>query len=271
VSGFDPDDFSKPHAPRVVLVSPRGGANVGSVCRALKNMGGGTLYVVNGRYDRREARRMAVHAGDIFESRREVETLAEALEGAGTVVGTTARGGHYRDRAEDVRTVCADLASELDCADPTVLEPALVFGPEESGLANEHIGMCQRLVAIPTAPEYTSLNLAQAALLCLYEIHCSRRERRGRSFPGSSGVVRADAGAVEEMFTHLEAALFEIGFASDQTSPHVMQTLRGLLGRAGLDEREVRVFRGIARQIAWYARGGHEVAAAKRAQGEKIR
>jgi tRNA/rRNA methyltransferase len=256
---------------RVVLVSPRGGANVGSVCRAMKNMGAGALYVVDGRYDRSEARRMAVHAGDVFASRQEVDTLSQALKGTGTVVGTTARGGAYRERAEDVRAVCAELAGELESEDPSMLPPVLVFGPEESGLANEHIAVCQRLISIPTAPEYTSLNLSQAVLVCLYELHRCRAATRDAASRVGGGRARADAGTVEDMFDQFEAALSEIGFVSEQTAPHIMQTLRGLLGRAGLDDREVRIFRGLARQIDWYARGGSEVAAAKRSQGEKLR
>lgn len=255
----------------MVLVSPRGGANVGSVCRAMKNMGAGALYVVDGRYDRREARRMSVHAGDVFASRQEVDTLSEALSGAGTVVGTTARGGAYRERAEDVRAVCVELAQELESDDSSMLPPALVFGPEESGLANEHIAKCQRLISIPTAPEYTSLNLSQAVLVCLYELHRCRAATGDPASNSDEGHVRADAGSVEAMFEQLEAALAEIGFVSEQTAPHIMLTLRGLLGRAGLDDREVRIFRGLARQIDWYARGGSEVASAKRSQGEKLR
>jgi tRNA C32,U32 (ribose-2'-O)-methylase TrmJ len=50
-----------------------------------------------------------------------------------------------------------------------------------------------------------------------------------------------------------------------------MMTLRALLGRAGPDDREVRVLRGLARQIEWFADGGYETARRKRERGEKLR
>ena len=53
---------------------------------------------------------------------------------------------------------------------------ALVFGPEDSGLSNEDLRLCHRLVTIPTDPAYISLNLAQAALLCCYEVFVAAQE-----------------------------------------------------------------------------------------------
>ena len=48
--------------PRVILVRPHGGGNVGSVCRAMMNMGAADLWIVGGDFDITEAQRMAVHA-----------------------------------------------------------------------------------------------------------------------------------------------------------------------------------------------------------------
>ena len=79
-----------PAPPRVVLVRPRGGANVGSVCRAIMNMGGGDLYVVNGAYDVEQAALMAVHARPVHDARHDVTGLHEAISGCSIVVGTTA-------------------------------------------------------------------------------------------------------------------------------------------------------------------------------------
>src|SRR6185369_10544214 len=76
---------------RIVLLRPKRGANVGAVCRAMKNMGAGDLVIVGGEYDGEEARRTAVHAGDVYESIRTAATLDEAIAPATFVVGTTSR------------------------------------------------------------------------------------------------------------------------------------------------------------------------------------
>jgi tRNA/rRNA methyltransferase len=251
-----------------VLVRPYGGANVGAVCRAMKNMGAGALTVVGGEFDLDQARRTAVHASDVLESRLDTDSLAQAISGCSVVVGTTARAGGYRERVCDIRELAGEIArAERGAAGV----PALVFGPEDSGLTNADIALCHRLAFIPADAGYLSLNLAQAVLVCLYELMRARagldadRASRDEEHP------RADAAEVEAMYGALEQALLAIGFLADDNPKHVMMTLRALVGRAGPDEREVRVLRGIARQITWFADGGYETARRKRERGEKLR
>lgn len=259
--------------PRVVLVRPRGGANVGSVCRAMMNMGADDLVVVDGRFDLDEAAVMAVHARSVLDRRRDVSSLSEAIAGCSVIVGTTARKGPYRDRSVDIR----ELAAGLVRAEPAA-PAALVFGPEDTGLTNEDVAVCHRLAFVPTTDAYPSLNLAQAVIIVLYELHRARlldtgvepsADRTRSSTP--SAVEPADAADVEQMFVGLERVLIDVGFLSSDNPGHIMATLRALLGRAGLDERELRILRGVVRQIGWYVEGGREIALAKRERGEKLK
>jgi len=256
-----------------VLVRPRGGANVGAVCRAIKNMDGGRLVVVEGGFDVEAARIMAVHAVDVLEGRIEAPTLTDAVAGCGVVVGTTARSGAYRARSTDLRSLARDVVVHGELAFERPL--ALVFGPEDSGLSNEEISLCHRLAFIPTADAYTSLNLAQAVMVCLYELHLARLDSSGRQptvgVDSRRNHPQADAGSIEAMLVSLEDALLQIGFLSDENPAHVMMSIRSLLTRGGLDEREVRILRGLARQIRWFADAGHEIAREKHRRGEKLR
>ena len=83
--------------------------------------------------------------------------------------------------------------------------------------------------------------------------------------------ARADAAEVEGLYAALERSLLEIGFLSADNAQHIMMSLRAVFGRSGLDERELRILRGVARQISWFAGGGDEVARRKRERGEKLR
>ena len=278
----------------MILVAPSGGANVGSVCRAIKNMEAGRLVLVGGSFADADARRMAVHARDVFDARLRVDTLPEALEGCGLIVGTTTRTGAYRSRAEPIRSVARDIVRHHATLDDSI-DPvpgcedgldgggnvnrrrpvALVFGPEDRGLSNSDIASCHRLAYIPASPEYRSLNLAQAALVCLYEVWMARLESKGSDGkplerPGER-VEPADARDIETMFVDLEAAFLSIGFLSEQNPGHVMLALRALLARAGMDERELAILRGLARQINWFGKGGYEIAQAKADAGTKLR
>ncbi|MFT4571996.1 MAG: tRNA/rRNA methyltransferase [Hyphomicrobiaceae bacterium] len=264
-----------PAAVRVVLVGPRGGANVGSVCRAIENTGGGELAIVAGAFEEEDARRMSVHANGLLEGAIRTATFGEAVAGCGLVVGTTVRDGPYRERAREVRELAGDVW-QWQSSRGSGARVALVFGREDSGLSNDEIAACHWLTRIPTSARYPSLNLAQAALIVLYELMQVRAsDSPGLGVPGQGmddGAAEvADARQVDGMFEDLGEAMDQIGFLGEKDGPHVQRVVRSMLGRSVLDAREVRILRGLARQIRWFANGGREVLEDKRRRGQKPR
>ena len=251
---------------RVVLVRPKGSGNIGSVARAMKNTGVGDLALVGGgRTESLSARAMAVHARDILDGARRFDTIREAVADCGLVVGTTCRKGLYRDHVELPREVAQDLVAAVrsDGARPA----ALLFGPEDHGLSNSDLKYCQRLVTIPSHPEQPSLNLAQAVMVCLYEIYLAAAVAPAPA----ERIHRAPAEAVEALFDRMKETLLKVGFLDPQNPEHILLALRRILGRAGLEERDVKILSGLFRQIEWYTQGGWEVAEEKRRQGIKLR
>ena len=247
-----------------VLVRPLQGGNVGAAARALKNMGLRDLRVVAPRTQMRgrAAAMMAVHAGDVLRDARSCETLAGALEGCSLVAGTTCRPGLYRSGAADVRDAAAQLVGEA-----AVNRIAIVFGPEDTGLSNRELKLCQRLITIPTAPEYPSLNLAQAVMLVAYELMLAAGA--ARDLPQAEPFV--PAAAADAMMERMGKALVAIGFLPAENPEHLMFGFRALLGRTGLSARELDILNGMARQILWFAEGGFATAAAKQRLGRKLR
>lgn len=253
--------------PRVILVGPRGGINVGAVCRLIENFAGGELYVVGGEFDLRQARDFAVHAAPVLEAHRRVDTLPEAIAGTSLVVGTTARGGSYRERTRDIRELASDIAAACALAESTGgLPPALVFGPEDRGLENDDIARCHELAYVTAGPTYPSLNLSHAVGIALYETLLERLalDESAHEPATAPRAMETDAAELEAALVDFEQALLAIGFFREDTADHMMQSLRALFGRARMDERDVRVLRGIASQIEWFSKGGHRVLAGKR-------
>jgi len=244
---------------RVVLVRPRRGGNVGAVARAMKNMGLSDLVLVAPRTPVGvAAERMAAHARDLLRARRTVADLATALGDTTLAIGTVGRETTPRARPRSPR----DLAGEVIAAAKRG-RVALVFGPEDHGLSNADLDRCQRLLSIPTSGDYASLNLAQAVLVCAYELRVAadllggapakppgtrRRAERAADVEPATGAQR------EALLAHLESSLAAVGFLSPQNPAHIMRDVRALFGRAGLTRRDVKVWRGIARQVAWAAR-----------------
>jgi tRNA/rRNA methyltransferase len=250
---------------RVVLVRPRRGGNVGAVARAMKNMGLSDLALVAPRTPVGVgAARMAAHARDVLDARRVFPDLAAAISDCVLTVGTVGRNASA-DGTSAAGTEPREVAPEIALTARRG-RVALVFGPEDHGLSNADLGLCQRTMQIPTAAAYPSLNLAQAAGICAYEIRLAAAagERRGTAqrvprLAGGRNRTRAaehrpaTSGEREALFTHLSRALEQIGFLSTQNPTHIMRDLRSLFARSGLTARDVQIWRGIARQILWAA------------------
>ena len=235
---------------RIILVRPRGAANVGAVARAMKNMGVHDLVLVQPRLVHTFwAHAMAVHADDVLRRLRRCDSLNEAVADCGLVVGTTCRGGPYRAGAESPRVAAPRLV-----ASAAANRVALVFGPEDHGLSNEDLKVCQQLIVVPTASEYASLNLAQAVMVCCYELFLAANAAI------TAGPSLADAERVDQAYCRLQSAFLSIGFLHSDNPDHIMFAFRRMLGRAQLEERDVRILLALARQIEWYGRGGWAVA-----------
>jgi tRNA/rRNA methyltransferase len=247
---------------RIVLVRPRGSGNIGSIARAMKNMGQTELAIVGKARTRSFwARAMAVHGRDILSWAKSYDTIREAIADCALVVGTTCRAGLYRRHSQSPRELAPEIAAAALSG-----KVALVFGPEDHGLSNKDLEHCQLLLTIPAHPDYQSLNVAQAAVICLYEIYLASLTGTGKT-----KINRADAERVERLFDRMRTVLLKIGFLDSENPEHMLLAFRRILGRAGLEDKDVRIFTGLFRQIEWYIDKGWKVIDEKEKRGIKIR
>jgi len=227
---------------RIVLVRPHYSGNIGAVARAMRNFAVSDLALVDpAPLTREQADMMAVHARDVLDNMQVHTSLRTAVADCGLIVGTTCRSGLYRESALTPRTLAPHIVAAA-----ARNRVALVFGPEDSGLSNDDLRCCQWLVTIPTDSAYTSLNIAQAVLLCCYEVFLAAQEQTD-----ITPRLLAVAERQELMYEKLKRALLKIGFLHRDNPEHIMFALRRILGRAGLEERDVRIMLGMARQINW--------------------
>ncbi len=229
----------------IILVEPQSPGNVGMVCRAMKNMGLFRLKLVNPcQLDHPEALKFAVSANDLLEKAEIFIDLESALADTPLSVATTRRHGKYRQEIFDPKEIVARFVE----ADLSRNRAAIVFGREDSGLTTAEVALCRWQATIPTSEEYGSLNLSQAVLLFCYEIFTGFR-------PAAERPVRelAPGESLETMYVHMARTLLRIGFLNPENPAHIMMTLRRILSRAELDQREVAVMRGMMSQIDWAA------------------
>ena len=228
----------------IVLVEPAGPLNIGSVARVMKNFGLSKLILVNPQCDRTssDAIKMAVRGKDILESAIIVDTLPAALQGCVRAIATMGRDYSGEIPLETPRTALPWL---LAAAEKPV---ALIFGREDRGLTNEELNYAHKLVFIPTNPEYPSLNLATAVSICCYELSQSTDLFIDENIPVSE---IAPLDAMEAYYQQLESLLLSIGYLYPHTAASRMEKFRYLYNRAYPQTAEVRMLRGILRQIEW--------------------
>lgn len=235
----------------VVLVQPAEGGNVGSCARALKNMGFSSLRMVDPRYeDRREARKMAVHATDVLESARVFGSVEEATRDANWVVATSVRSRTHPERKPPIGP--QEFITRLQEL-PAGSRAALLFGPERTGLTNDQLGKCQDILTLRTADAYPSLNLAQAVLLAAWEIRKADLQPQVSAYRKQA----VTAGEVNELLNHMQRTLEIIGYLNPQNPDLILDDLRKVLSRAVLDQRELSMLRGIFHKMdLWIAHHG---------------
>lgn len=224
---------------RVVLVDPKHPGNIGAVARAMKNMGLSELHLVRPKaFPDAEATARASGADDVLEAARVHEEFDDAIADCGFVVGTSSRQRHLTFDLVEPRE-CAQLVAEA----AQVGNVAVVFGSEKYGLLNVELARCHRLVTIPTAGEYASLNLGMAVQVVAYEILLATRA--GAPPPPPLEVPFATARETELLYGHFERVLEEIDFRDRTGGGQLMARIRRLFNRARLDQNEMNILRGI--------------------------
>lgn len=231
----DPRPLDRFH---VVLVEPGESRNVGSAARAMRNLGFRNLHLVAPRrYDPARARVTACGAASLLDALVIHDRFEDALADMEDVVGLALREGGN----PATFTTLSQWTTTLPAAPPRVT--ALVFGPEDNGLRQEHLEQCRRVVRIPSTAECPSFNLAQSVLLVLWEVV------RGLPVAAAEPALAAAEPPTWNDFRHLDrlldAVMAESGFVRDGTPAPVPGLVRGLFRRLHLDRHEMAVLLGL--------------------------
>jgi tRNA/rRNA methyltransferase len=189
-----------------------------------------------------------VGASEVMRRAEECASVEEALADCGLVVGTTAIGN--REIKHPMRS--------LDKAGPVLrkrLEKervALLFGSEKWGLSNESMSYCHWLVHIPTREEHQSMNLGQAAAVCLWELARGKRsfeERTGGGRAESAGGKAARMETVERITESMLGCLRMSGYVAARSESLAEEKLRRMLRRFALNGADAEVLLGMMRKM----------------------
>ena len=227
----------------VVLTRTSHPGNIGAAARAMKTMGLRDLVLVAPRHaPGAEAVALAAGAADVLEQARVLPTLAEALADRTLAFGFSARGRDLSHPARDWRAA----APEAIAATGEGLV-ALVFGNETSGLSNDELLSCQRLVSIPADPGYPSLNLAAAVQVACYELSLAASAFR---VPQRAPRALATGAELERLHARLREALLGGGYPDPAEPGRLDERMRRLAARLALETEEVAILHGMIASLA---------------------
>jgi len=227
----------------IILQRPKYAGNIGSVARAMKNTGLSRLIISEAEPFPVEAMKMmSTHfAADIIDNIQYAPCLAEALADFQYIVGTTARLGSIRGPVVSPREMAGKL---VEISQQNRI--GLLFGSEDKGLSNDDLHYCHGLITIPVSDHLRSINLSHAVMIVCYEIFTA-----GTTAKLSFTPKLASSSEIEGMYVQLKDVLMDVGFLNPQNPEYFMTHIRRLLSRTHLFSRDVKIIRGICRQVAW--------------------
>ncbi len=228
------------HAPPpvFVLVRPQLGENIGKAARAMLNFGLAEMRIVQPRdgWPNPSAGPAAAGADVVLDKAEIFETTAQAVADCTNIYATT-----VRKRGDEKPVVTPEVAAHEIVELPS--RSAFLFGREAAGLDVEDVSLARKIVTVPINPQFGSLNLAQAVILCAYEWS----KTQALSQPTiTERLPPAPQDQLEGLIAHLTAMLEPKGYfypAGRAAATH--RNLRNVLTRPGWNHHEVRTLRGM--------------------------
>ncbi len=222
----------------IILVEPQDGANIGSVCRAMKTMGITHLTIIGDRiYDEMRIKTLAVHAFDLYEGHLRFATLQEAIADSILVVGASRRRGKKR---KYFSLLPEQLAQRVKNTGKGKI--SIVFGRESDGLTDEELNLCHMGVKIPSSETFGSLNLAQAVQVITYTLFRNVQDIKGFT-PITNSRIKEVSDTVTQSFDM-------IGYYKGQEKEEVHQFFTDIFARAMLSEKEAAKVEKLFRKMA---------------------
>lgn len=231
----------------VVLHEPQDPVNIAATVRAMKNMGVFDLRLVRPvAYEPERLEGIAHNTRDLIDRIRQYDNFDDAVADCVRIAGFTARRRAAKWHVAGPKEAARELLAAADegCV-------AMVFGREDSGLPNEILDRVHTAVVIPTT-EHASMNLAQAVLIGLYELHIGAGDATRIVPPPRKDAPPATEAQLEQYFGDVQRSLEAIEFFKTRQMQHIMRTVRSLTVRASPDARELSLIRAMALEVIRY-------------------
>ena len=228
---------------QIVLVETSHPGNIGSVARAMKNMGLSRLVLINPKkFPDDEATALAGNAVDVLKAAKIFSSIQEAVQNSKIIFATSARERSIEWPVASVK----DAAQEINQLVAENIEVSILFGREDRGLTNEELQLSNKHLIIPAHPDYPVLNIAMSTQVVCYELYqASNIEPIApwQDFPEYT------ADELQHLIDHFNETVFKLDLIDPKNPKQILTRMERMFRRLYPDQMEGNFLRGFLKAV----------------------
>ena len=228
---------------QIVLVETSHPGNIGSVARAMKNMGLANLSLINPKkFPHQEATALAGNATDVLDNAKIFSSIQEAVNTSKVIYATSAR-----ERTIEWPTLTAnDAASEIQELVANEIEVSIIFGREDRGLTNDELQLANKHLIIPAHPDYPVLNIAMSTQVVCYELYQAAKKNSVDSWQDFPEYTSEE---LNNLIDHFNETVIALELVDPNNPKQIMTRMERMFRRLYPDQMEGNFLRGFLKAV----------------------
>jgi tRNA (cytidine32/uridine32-2'-O)-methyltransferase len=228
---------------QIVLVETSHPGNIGSVARAMKNMGLANLSLINPKkFPHQEATALAGNATDVLDNAKIFSSIQEAVNTSKVIYATSAR-----ERTIEWPTLTAnDAASEIQELVANEIEVSILFGREDRGLTNDELQLANKHLIIPAHPDYPVLNIAMSTQVVCYELYQAAQKNSVESWQDFPEYTSEE---LNNLIDHFNETVIALELVDLNNPKQIMTRMERMFRRLYPDQMEGNFLRGFLKAV----------------------
>jgi len=230
----------KNFSPIIILFEPQLEENIGAAARAILNFNFHNIRIIKkGWKPSKVSFKNSAKADEILKNAKVFNNLEDAINDLHYIFATS-------NRKRDLNIDVVNLKKGAKIINNYKnFKVGILFGPERSGLTNEAISLCDKIIEIPLNQNFKSLNLAQSVLLVVYELFnlnlCKINSVKKKKTKKKKLLI---------FFKVLQNYLEKVNFFKVKEKKKIMmRNIKTIFNKAELTEKEVKILLGIIKNL----------------------
>jgi len=232
--------------PEIVLVNTQIPENLGATARAMLNFNLKNLRVVSPLFELSNEKIIPLSAGadSVIKNIKKFNVFEDSVKDLNILIATTNRLRSVKKKQITFQKLNKIISNSKN-------KVGIIFGPEKSGLENEHLSICDYSLKINSNPKFSSLNLSHAVSIVAYEIWSGNFPKRILiSNIKNKNDTQATKGELSNFLLILQEHLEESGFFSVLERKKILvQKISNIFTKLELTSRDISTLLGIIKNL----------------------